>query len=146
MGTTKYGLENWERIVVQQSVWCQNQNKSAREQELCLSGAGGSDTLRSTVLQANTGRSKPVCHHPLRLQARHPCEITPLPEEQRVAGEGTLDQVHADLQALQGLGASYVLLDTFYDDVEAIRQHEASWRMLTTLTEKVVDLQHEALR
>jgi hypothetical protein len=39
-----------------------------------------------------------------------------------------------------------VLLDTFYGDVDAIRQHEASWRMLTTLAEKVVDLQHEALR
>jgi hypothetical protein len=70
----------------------------------------------------------------------------PLPEEQRVAGEGTLDQVHADLQALQGLGTSYVLLDTFYGDVEAIRQHETSWRMLTALAERVVDLQHEALR
>ena len=80
MWTTKYGLENWKRIVVQQSVRCQNQNKSAREQELCLSGAGGSDTLRSTVWQANTGRSKPVCHHPLRLQARHPCEIRCQPD------------------------------------------------------------------
>ena len=45
------------------------------------------------------------------------------------------------LKALQGLGTSYVLLDTFYGDVDAIRQHEASWRMLTTLAEKVVDLQ-----
>ena len=70
----------------------------------------------------------------------------PLPEAQRVAGEGTLDQVHADLKALQGLGASYVLLDTFYGDVDAICHHETSWHMLTTLAEKVVDLRHETLR
>ena len=73
MWTTKYGLENWERMVVQQSLGCQNKN--AREQEPCLSGAGGSGTLRGTVLKANTDRSKPVCHHPLRLQARHAGEI-----------------------------------------------------------------------
>ena len=71
---------------------------------------------------------------------------TPLPEAQRVAGEGTLDQVHTDLQALQELGAPYVLFDTFYGDVDAIRQHETSWRMLTAMAEQVVDLQHEALR
>src|SRR5262245_40751134 len=49
MWTIKYGLENWERIVVQQNLGCQNQNKSARQQEPCLSGAGGFATLRSTV-------------------------------------------------------------------------------------------------
>jgi hypothetical protein len=70
----------------------------------------------------------------------------PLPEAQQVAGEGTLDQVHADLKALQGLGASYVLLDTFYGDMDAICQHETSWHMLTTLAEQVVDLRHETLQ
>jgi hypothetical protein len=54
--------------------------------------------------------------------------------------------VHADLQALQDLGAPYVLFDTFYGDVDAIRQHETSWRMLTALAEQVVDLQQAALR
>jgi len=39
-----------------------------------------------------------------------------------------------------------VLFDTFYGDVDAIRQHETSWRMLTVLAEQVVDLPHEALR
>jgi len=63
-----------------------------------------------------------------------------------VAGEGTLSQVRADLEALQRLDAQYVLLDTFYDDVEATRHPEASWRMLTTLAEKALDLPREALR
>jgi alkanesulfonate monooxygenase SsuD/methylene tetrahydromethanopterin reductase-like flavin-dependent oxidoreductase (luciferase family) len=106
------------------------------------------DWLRDTglprlqQLAAAEGKPLPALCPRIRLRLTD----TPLPEAQRVAGEGTLDQVHTDLKALQGLGASYVLLDTFYGDVDAIRQHETSWRMLTTLAEKVVDLRHEALR
>jgi probable F420-dependent oxidoreductase len=70
----------------------------------------------------------------------------PLPDDQRIVGEGTLDQMRRDLEALQEIGAQYVLLDTFFDDVEATRQPEVSWRMLTTMAEKVLDLKHEALR
>ena len=120
MWTTEYGLENRECIVVQQSLGCQSLQQ----------------------LAAAEGKPLPALCPRIRLRLTN----TPLPEQQRVAGEGTLDQVHADLQALQGLGAQYVLFDTFYGDVDAIRQHEAAWRMLTTLAEKVVDLQHEALR
>jgi hypothetical protein len=47
---------------------------------------------------------------------------------------------------LQELGTQYVLLDTFYGDVEATRHPETAWRMLTTLAEQVVDLTHGALR
>jgi probable F420-dependent oxidoreductase len=71
---------------------------------------------------------------------------TPLPDDQRVAGEGTLEQVRGDLQALQAMGASYVLLDSFCDDVEATRRPEAAWRMLAILAEDVLDLPREALR
>ncbi len=69
-----------------------------------------------------------------------------LPEAVRVAGEGTLDQVRADLGILQGLGAEYVLLDTYADDPEATRRPEVAWRMLTTLAEQVLDLPREGLR
>lgn len=67
-------------------------------------------------------------------------------DDQRLTGEGTLDQVRADLEALQQMGAQYVLLDTFYDDVEAARRPETAWRMLTTLAEQALDLGREALR
>jgi hypothetical protein len=70
----------------------------------------------------------------------------PLPDDQRLLGEGTLDQMRADLRGLQGLDAQYVLLDTFYDDVEATRHPEVAWGMLATLAEKVLDLPHESLR
>jgi hypothetical protein len=51
-----------------------------------------------------------------------------------------------DLGALLELGCAYVLLDTFYDDIEAIRQHETAWRMLTTMAEQALDLPHETLK
>jgi probable F420-dependent oxidoreductase len=70
----------------------------------------------------------------------------PLPDDQRLAGEGTLAQMQADLEELQKMGAQYVLLDTFYDDVEATRHPEVAWRMLTILAEKALDLAHETLR
>jgi probable F420-dependent oxidoreductase len=68
------------------------------------------------------------------------------PEGERVAGEGNLDQVRADLEALQALGARYVLLDTYVDDPEATRDPEVAWRMLRTLAERVLDLPREGLR
>jgi probable F420-dependent oxidoreductase len=70
----------------------------------------------------------------------------PLPDDQRLVGEGTLAQMRADLEALLEMGAQYVLLDSFYDDVEATRHPEVAWRMLTTLAEKVLDLTWETLR
>jgi hypothetical protein len=67
-------------------------------------------------------------------------------DAQRVAGEGSLDQVRADLEALHALGATYVLLDTYADEPEATRQPEIGWQMLTTVAEKILDLGRETLR
>jgi alkanesulfonate monooxygenase SsuD/methylene tetrahydromethanopterin reductase-like flavin-dependent oxidoreductase (luciferase family) len=71
---------------------------------------------------------------------------SPLADAGRVAGEGTIDQVRADLAALERLGASYVLLDTYADDPKATRRPEVGWAMLTTMAEQVLDLPRETLR
>jgi hypothetical protein len=71
---------------------------------------------------------------------------SPLADDQRHAGEGTVDQVRRDMAALQSLGCPYVLLDTYDDNSEATRHHEAEWRMLATMAEQVLDLPNEALR
>ena len=71
---------------------------------------------------------------------------SPLPDDQRVAGEGSLDQVHRDLAELEDLGCAYVLLDTYCDDPEAVRYGEASWTMLATMAEKVLDLGNRTVR
>ena len=70
----------------------------------------------------------------------------PVTGSDRVVGEGDIDQVHRDLAELENLGCSYVILDTYADDLEAIKNNEISWRMLTTLAEKVLDLSNQTVR
>ena len=69
-----------------------------------------------------------------------------MPDVQRVAGEGSLDQVHRDLAQLEELGCTYVVLDTYADDIDAIGNNEASWQMLSLMAEKVLDLDKRAVR
>ena len=71
---------------------------------------------------------------------------SPVAEEGPEAGEGSMDQVRRDLEALESLGARYVLLDTYLDDPEATRRHEPAWRTLTALADEALDLEHQALR
>ncbi len=42
-----------------------------------------------------------------------------------------------------GLG---LLLDTYFDDPEATKDHQAAWHMLATLADKVLDLGRETVR
>ena len=70
----------------------------------------------------------------------------PLPEDERIAGEGSVEQVLGDMRGLEALGCTHVLLDTYYDDVEATRNVEASWRMLAVMAEQVLDLANETTR
>jgi probable F420-dependent oxidoreductase len=70
----------------------------------------------------------------------------PLPEHLRVAGQGTLDQVRADLEALESLGAEYILLDTYTGDPAQTLHPENDWAMLTIMAEQALDLEQQALR
>jgi probable F420-dependent oxidoreductase len=99
---------------------------------------------RLREIAAEEGRPVPV------LNPRIYCRITdrPLPEDERTAGEGTLEQIHGDLKELEGLGVEYVLLDTKRNSVtaESSRHHEEAWSALTTLADQVIDLENESLR
>ncbi|HXH83161.1 MAG TPA: TIGR03619 family F420-dependent LLM class oxidoreductase [Candidatus Tectomicrobia bacterium] len=97
---------------------------------------------RLRAIAEKAGRPAPALCPRIRLRITG----APLGDDRRVAGEGSLDQVRADLEALAVLGASHVLLDTYADDPEATRRHEAAWRMLATLAERVLDLPNETLR
>ena len=88
------------------------------------------------------GRPTPALCPRIRLRLTE----TPRPDEGRVAGEGNLDQVHRDLAELEELGCSYVVLDNYFDDPEAMRHHEASWRMLSLMAERVLDLENQSVR
>ncbi|MFH1140390.1 MAG: LLM class flavin-dependent oxidoreductase [Chloroflexota bacterium] len=71
---------------------------------------------------------------------------TTQPEETRQVGEGTIDQVRRDLEALDSLGASHVLFDWYTGDLEATRRHESEWGMLALLADQVLDLEKQTLR
>ncbi|MSQ21685.1 MAG: TIGR03619 family F420-dependent LLM class oxidoreductase [Dehalococcoidia bacterium] len=71
---------------------------------------------------------------------------TTQPEETRQVGEGTIDQIRRDLEALGSLGANYVLFDWYTGDLEATRRHEPEWGMLALLADQVLDLEKQALR
>jgi len=60
----------------------------------------------------------------------------PLPGEKRVAGQGSIDQIVADLKALSDLGATCVLLDTYPGNPEDAVSLEPHWRMLDAVASR----------
>ncbi len=62
---------------------------------------------------------------------------SPLPEETRVAGEGSIDQVRADFDVLRELGAVSVVLDPFQGDPAETEHPEAAWQDLATLKQEL---------
>lgn len=57
----------------------------------------------------------------------------PLPDDDRVAGEGSVEQVMADLDVLRELGAQSVVLDPFVGDPAETERPEAAWQALATI-------------
>jgi len=77
---------------------------------------------------------------------------SPLPEDGRKVGHGSIDQIHADLEMLASLGTAYLLLDT-YAGVPAstglpgqTEQSKKDLAMLATMAEQVLDLSNETIR
>lgn len=70
----------------------------------------------------------------------------PLPESQRSVGHGSLDQIHADLQALASLGADYILLDTYTGMPGQTRHPEKDWARLALIAEQILDLPAGGIR
>lgn len=70
----------------------------------------------------------------------------PLPEESRWLGQGTPEQIHADLSGLAELGAEHVLLDTYQGTPDTIVPPEQDFAMLKVLADEVIDLENETLR
>ncbi len=89
------------------------------------------------------GKTVPPLYPRIRMQITS----QPITAPDRVLGTGTLDQIHADFVELQALGAEYVVLDWFNPpDLEGTRAHERAFAMLGLLAEKVIDLEHRAVR
>jgi alkanesulfonate monooxygenase SsuD/methylene tetrahydromethanopterin reductase-like flavin-dependent oxidoreductase (luciferase family) len=59
----------------------------------------------------------------------------PLPDDDRIAGEGSVDQVLDDLGVLRDLGAGSVVLDPFVGDPAETERPEVAWQALATTME-----------
>lgn len=57
----------------------------------------------------------------------------PVTGPDRLAGEGTIDQIRDDLDRLRVLGADTVVLDPFNGDPDETRHPERAWRALATV-------------
>lgn len=86
----------------------------------------GMPALRAAA--ADAGVAPPLLCPRIRA---HPTATT-LPDDARVLGEGTVDQIRADLAGLTDLGAEYVVLDTYLSP-ELRRPAEQDWRVLETV-------------
>lgn len=71
---------------------------------------------------------------------------SPVPDADRLVGEGSLDQIHRDLAELEAMGCAYVVLDTYADIPEETRHNETAWRTYSVIAEKVLDLENQAIR
>jgi hypothetical protein len=58
---------------------------------------------------------------------------TPMSDGTRLAGEGTVSQIVADLTELEQLGASTTVLDPFNGDLDVTRHPETAWHALATV-------------
>lgn len=56
------------------------------------------------------------------------------PDDERIAGEGTIEQVLGDLAMFEELGCTWVVLDTYHDYlVDELRDNERAWAMFVEL-------------
>lgn len=57
----------------------------------------------------------------------------PLPDDERAAGEGSLEQILTDIDVLRDLGARSVVLDPFLGDPAETERPEVAWQALATI-------------
>ncbi|MFI5844579.1 TIGR03619 family F420-dependent LLM class oxidoreductase [Catenuloplanes sp. NPDC051500] len=95
---------------------------------------------RLAALADRLGRPTPETAPRIKLRLTD----APLGDHQRLAGEGTPDQIHSDLVRLRELGIGHVVLDTAYPGVPF--DEPRHWKAVRTLTEQLADLPRQALR
>ncbi len=91
------------------------------------------------------GRSLPELCPRIQLDIRP----EPLPDDERLLGEGTFEQLRHDLALLEELGCTHVILDSFnaaWQDASATLEYERIWDHYRTVAADVFDLEAETVR
>ena len=100
------------------------------------------ETLRPMLRTLAVEASQPVPEICPRIRLR--VTERPAPDETRLAGEGSLEQIRADLEELESEGCTWVLLDTYHDyHVEELRHPEQHWSMYQAVAAHCFDLAAE---
>jgi hypothetical protein len=81
------------------------------------------------VIAADLRRPPPALVPRIALQLT----LSPVTGEDRLAGQGTIEQVTGDLEQLRSLGADTVILDPFNGDPDETAHPEAAWQALATV-------------
>jgi len=69
------------------------------------------------------------------------------PDAERLAGEGTVEQIRGDLAVFEELGCSWVLLDTYHDYlVDELVDSEWQWDMFEEIANDAFDLARGSVR
>jgi alkanesulfonate monooxygenase SsuD/methylene tetrahydromethanopterin reductase-like flavin-dependent oxidoreductase (luciferase family) len=84
---------------------------------------------RMNVIAADLRRPPPALVPRIALQLT----LSPVTGEDRLAGQGTIEQVTGDLEQLRLLGADTVILDPFNGDPDETAHPEAAWQALATV-------------
>jgi hypothetical protein len=64
----------------------------------------------------------------------------------RIMGVGSIDQIHADLEMLAGLGAEHIVFDWNPGDAAGTADNGHGWWEIAELAERVIDLEGGRLR
>jgi alkanesulfonate monooxygenase SsuD/methylene tetrahydromethanopterin reductase-like flavin-dependent oxidoreductase (luciferase family) len=90
---------------------------------------------RMTAIAAELQRPQPA------LMPRIALQLTPAPVtgDDRLAGQGTIEQVAGDLEQLRSLGAGTVVLDPFNGDPDETAHPEVAWQALATVAERCTE-------
>ena len=71
----------------------------------------------------------------------------PRPDDERIAGEGTVEQIAGDLAVFEELGCTWVTLDTYHDYlVDELRDSQRAWDMFEVVANDIFDLRAQRLR
>jgi probable F420-dependent oxidoreductase len=70
----------------------------------------------------------------------------PLTDPERLMGVGSIDQIHADLETLIGLGAEHIVFDWNPGDAAGTADNGHGWWEIAELAERVLDLEGGRLR
>jgi alkanesulfonate monooxygenase SsuD/methylene tetrahydromethanopterin reductase-like flavin-dependent oxidoreductase (luciferase family) len=84
---------------------------------------------RMNVIAADLRRPHPALVPRIALQLTR----SPVTGEDRLTGQGTIEQVTGDLEQLRSLGADTVVLDPFNGDPDETAHPEAAWQALATV-------------